>query len=136
MAMTKKAEKPEGTAPTSQGLTVKVVKAEGQAALVQFERDGLLQRRIVPGTEVQDGRCSDEALDLGIVPDCDVAWEALLDLGAITPATLSNALRSRGMWTMDDLKLYDRNLIGIGTNMIGAAVWDAAKRAEKTTRRK
>jgi hypothetical protein len=127
--MTKKAEQPKGAA-------VKVVKAEGQAALVQFERDGLLQRRIVPGTEVQDGRCSDEALDLGIVPDCDVAWEALLDLGAITPAMVSNALRSFGIWTVDDLKLHDRVIIGIATNMIGAAVWDAAKRAEKTTRRK
>ena len=127
--MTKKAEKPEG-------LAVKVIKTEGQAALVQFERDGLLQRRIVPGTEVRDGRCSDEVLDLGIVPDCDVAWEALLDLGAITPAMVSNALRSFGIWTVDDLKLHDRVIIGIATNMIGAAVWDAAKRAEKTTRRK
>ena len=128
--------KAEQTVVVAAGIPVKVVKAEGQARLVQFERDGLLQRCIVPGDKVVDGECDAVTLDRGIIQECDIAWEDM-DLSAVTATAIANALRKKNIWSVDDLKLKDRVIIRIGTNLIGAAVWAAAKRAEKqATRRK
>lgn len=102
---------------------VKVVKQHGKSALVEWHR------AYVPVERVIDDTCDDETLERGIPHG--IPWEELIDVGSITPEAIACELRAHGLWTRADLNQRDRALIRIGTNMVGHAVWSAAKAYEK-----
>ena len=109
-------------------MPVRVIETKGASALVEWEANGP-HRAYVPKAAVGDGQADAYVLALGIPYGID--WETWIALPGDLPAVVGTALRRAGIWTYADLQQHDRALIRIGTDMIGKAVWDAAKRAPK-----
>lgn len=103
-------------------VNVQVVEQHGKSALVEW------RRAYVPAKRVIDDTCDAETLERGIPHG--IPWEELIDVSNITPQTIAQELRKHGLWTLEDLREHDRRLIRIGTNLVGRAVWDAAKTHE------
>jgi hypothetical protein len=81
---------------------VTILKKEGSAVLVEYVKDGNVQRCSVPAREVNDGECSQKALDAGI--PFGIPWESVLaDLVRVDDFSqrLANNLRMLGVWEID-----------------------------------
>ena len=61
-----------------------------------------------------------------------IDWEGYLVLD-VSIDEIADRLRRRGVWTYEDLQERDRAIIGIAVDVIGKAIWDAAKKACKGT---
>ena len=107
-------------------IKVAVVGQQGKSALVQTED---FKRYYVPSGKVKDGQIDQQTLDRAV--PYGIAWEAYLGMDAITTESLARMLRQAGIYTVADLNEKDRQLIRIGTSLIGQAVRDAAAKAEK-----
>ena len=102
---------------------VRIVETRGKATLVQWD-DGRLHRAYVP-TDALDGQaCPDTVLQ--DAPAYGVPWELLLDLSAITPEAVANALRKKGIWTTKDVHTQSRALLTLGSGFIGRPVFHVA----------
>lgn len=101
-------------------MKVRIVKRDGQAALVEWESTTGYRRAIVPADSVIEDDCPDEMLAAGI--RVGVEWERYIHLQA-TPEKLANELRKRGIWKMEDLRA---NLIYARAAVIGAYEFDVA----------
>lgn len=112
---------------------VRLIEQKGDSALVEWMEDGCPQRAYVPPKLIEGGEVDDEAL--GTAP-YGAPWAELIDLSGVTPEGIQKALREAGIWTPDDLRRFDRTLIRIATDTIGAAVWAAARACEQGKRRK
>lgn len=113
---------------------VEIIQTEGASSLVQFVEDGCLSRVFVPKEKVKDGECTADVLKKKGIP-YGVPWETLLDFSSLTPKTIAQELRMRGLWTVDDLLKKDRVLIKIGTDYIAKPIFAAAERVKKDKRR-
>jgi len=109
-------------------IAVKIVEQHGKSVLVQWKEDAGLRRVYVPVKKIVDDTCDAETLERGIPHG--IRWEELIDVGDITPEAIARELRQHGLWTLADLRQYDRHLIRIGTNLVGRAVWNAAQAHE------
>jgi len=101
---------------------VKILKTQGQSALVEYEIDGVPYRSLVDVADVGDGMCAAERLR-----DAPYGIEWDFRLSTLARDT-EIALKQQGIWTYADLQEKDRAVIRIATNLLGAAIWDAAKR--------
>ena len=122
-----KEEQARPKAKKAQPVPVRVVGEKGHSALVQWRGEHGPRRAYVPREAVDGGRVDADVLGKGI--EYGVAWERYLDLSFVTAEVLAGKLRKAGLWNLDDLQLNDRQIIQIGTNLIGQAVWDAANAA-------
>jgi len=91
--------------------------------------DGLSRRAFVPVETVENGQCSTVILKAGI--PYGVPWVQFLGPSPITSEAITNALHRAGIWTYEDLQSNDRRIIKIATDLVGAAIWAAAKKACK-----
>jgi len=82
-------------------MIVKIIKRQGQAALVEWTDDGVTRRSTVPSAVIQKRRVPTAELKRGI--PYGEPWEDLIELHA-TPETLAAELRRRGIWTVEDLQ--------------------------------
>lgn len=111
---------------------VKLVKAEGAAAIVEYRDNGAVKRAIVPNAEVIGGQISKEALDLGIPYGGIELSDYLPEQMVINVNDLQNLLRERGIWDFED---YFKNpeiivgclhkLYGLGVTSIQNAISEA-----------
>lgn len=109
-------------------IDVRVIETKGQSSLVEYVDDDIPYRVYVPSHEIEDGQCSLFKLQSEYTT-YGVQWSKYLNLSGITSMGIMKTLRERGIWTYEDLQEHDRVLIKIGTDTIGKAVWDAAKRS-------
>lgn len=107
---------------------VKVIKTKGESALIEWgDPTG---RAFVPVSEIEDGYVKGDIL--AECPPYGIEWEEYLirsSLSESTIETVAQALRTAGIWTFEDLQAKDRVVTRIAVNIIGTAVWNAAKRA-------
>ena len=119
-------ENVELPAPEPPRVRVRVIETRDKSALVQLED---FRRYYVPVSKITDGTVSQA--DLGQCPPYGIPWEAYLGMDSITTGALALMLRQAGIYTLADLKIRDRQLIRIGTNLIGRVVREAAGQAAK-----
>ncbi len=79
---------------------VRVVGEKGESSLVEYQVDGMYQRRYVPKKSVKDGAVSPITLGKGIV--YGLPWEDFIEITA-TPESVANKLRQRGVWYIEDM---------------------------------
>ena len=105
---------------------VKVIKVQGESALVEWAGPN---RAFVPLSEIVDGMVPESILSK--CPFYGVPWEQYLDIPDrfFVIKEISEKLREAGIWTLEDLQTKDRVVTRIAANIIGRAVWSAAKRA-------
>jgi hypothetical protein len=112
--------------PEPARVPVRVIEVRGKSALIQTAD---FQRYYAPASKVKDGSIAQDDLDQ--CPTYGVPLEAYLGLGDVTADALALMLRQAGIYTLADLQVRDRQLIRIGTNLIGRVVRDAAQQAAK-----
>lgn len=119
---------PEAEAEASPGtpVRVRIIKAQGQSALVEWAGP---HRAFVPISEIHQ-----ETVLSNVLEECPlygIIWEEYLDLAQIKLACkgLAANLRRAGIWTLEDLQAKDRVVTRIAAKIIGKVVWSAAKRA-------
>ena len=89
----------EDPKPKAKTLPVRIVKAQGEAVLVEVFTKQRWSRSVVPREVVKDGRVTEADLDAG---DVTVDWAALVELSA-TPESIAEALKRQEIFTHDDL---------------------------------
>lgn len=107
-------------------MKVKTIEIKGQSALVEWEQDGMLRRGYVPAEIIEDDHVDETDLDRSI--PYGLLFEEVM--GDVSASEIIDSLHRAGIWTYSDLTARDRRLIRIGTDLIGAVVWAAAKRLE------
>lgn len=82
-------------------MKTKLIRRQGNVALVEIYDEGTYTRVIVPSNKVSDsGTVNPAILEMGIPYGCP--WEEMITLTA-TPEMIANELRRRGVFTVDDL---------------------------------
>jgi len=114
-------------------IEVKTIETKGASSLVEFVKDDRVFRVFVPKGKIKDDTCDPDVLEKGT--PYGVPWEDLLDLSDVSPETIAQELRARGIWTADDLLQHDRVLIRIATTILAEPIFAAMKRAERKKRR-
>jgi hypothetical protein len=104
---------------------VRPVAARGASVLVEFERGGMPYRSYVDVADLQAGGVLAERLEDA---PCGIVWD--IDLAGME-RDVEKAIKRAGIWTYEDLKQKDRAIIRIATDLLGKAIWDAAKRSCK-----
>lgn len=107
-------------------VNVRVVDAKGLSVLVEFDRDGMPYRAYVDAEDLQPGGVPAERLEDA---PYGVDWSSLDFAGMEREA--ERALKRAGIWTYDDLQCKDRAVIRIAVDLVGAAIWETAKRSCK-----
>lgn len=107
-------------------MKVQIIEQQGDSALVQWDHNGAPMRGHVPTESVIEGEVGGAILDKAI--PYGLSFELALE--DISAQDVIARLHQAGIWTFADLQQRDRVLIRIGTDLIGAAVWNAAKRLE------
>ena len=113
--------KPGKSQDTSDLVDVEIITNHGGSVVVEYQVDGIPYRSSVDPLDLVDGQCPRERLrdaPYGIDWEFDIA-----DLARRTEL----ALKEAQIWTYTDLQKKDRQLIRIATNVLGGAIWNAAK---------
>lgn len=113
--------KPGSSQDTADLVDVKIIEQHGQSVLVQYEADGIPYRSSVDALDLVDSQIPRERL---ADAPYGIDWEfSLPDLKRET----EQALKKAQIWTYQDLQEKDRQIIRIATNVLGRAIWAAAK---------
>lgn len=81
---------------------VRVIRESDESALVEYKEKGMLQRVTISRKSLVDGnKVKDAHLKKGISFGID--WSEI-DIPTVTPQMLTQALRSRGIWTAADVR--------------------------------
>jgi uncharacterized protein YpuA (DUF1002 family) len=80
---------------------VKVIRESDESALVEYKEKGMLQRVTVPLKVLIDDKVKDIQLKKGIPFGID--WSDI-DIPKVTPQMLTQALRTRGIWSAADVR--------------------------------
>ena len=108
-------------------MKVKVLSQDDQSTLIEYQnKAGAPCRVYVPSDMVTGEIVSRETVDKGA--PYGLPFE--VELPTISPQQIVDELHKAGIWCYADLQAKDRSLIRIGTNLIGRAVWDAARKLE------
>jgi len=83
-------------------IPVRVITSKREAVLIEVQDGGNLRRLIIPESYVKDGQVSEDDLDRAI--PYGVPWELYLKPIVISPEDISNALKSNGVWTIEDFR--------------------------------
>jgi len=106
-------------------VAVKVIETRGQSALVEYQRGGMPYRSHVDTNDIQAGGVPAERLDDA---PCGIVWD--IDLTGME-RDVELELKRAAIWTYEDLQRKDRTIIRIATDLLGKAIWDAARRSCK-----
>ncbi len=79
---------------------VTVVNSQGQASLIEWLDGNRPRRTFVPTAAIVDGLCIDPAAGIAYGDD----WEASIGTLSVTPASVADELRRRGIWTREDAR--------------------------------
>ena len=109
-------------------VTVRGITRTAASALVEWAEGGDLRRAYVPREAVQDGKVSEEDLELGA--QVGVPWEDFFNRSP-TPLELARALRLRGIFTLDDMRRGLPQARTVFAEMQGTQVIDLLKAAEE-----
>ncbi len=82
-------------------IDVKIIRDNGPACLVEWKEHDDLQRAYVPKEVIHNLRVA--ADELGAGTSYGVRWERFIEVHA-TAERIANALRRRGIWTLDGLE--------------------------------
>jgi hypothetical protein len=111
-------------------VSVRLVEQRGESAVVEYDKAGVgLYRVIVPADAIVEDQASETDLDMGV--PYGLPWESIAVLSA-TGASLANALRVRGIWTLADLERNQPAAFGAIQSVYGvdlAALIHAAETA-------
>ena len=108
-------------------MKVTVIQQDDNSTLIEYRDVNDAPCRVyVPTGKVRGDIVSRETVDMGA--PFGLPFE--VEIQAILPKEIVAALHAAGIWTFADLQKHDRALIRIGTNLIGRAVWDAARKLE------
>lgn len=80
-------------------IDIKIVSQRGQSALVEYIKDGQLERRVILASDIHDGQVNEYNLNLGV--QYGLKWSKLITLQA-TSEDLEQNLRRVGIWTGED----------------------------------
>lgn len=116
----------EEPAPEPPRVPVRVIEVRGKSTLIQTDD---FKRYYAPSSKVRARQIAQSDLDK--CPPYGIPWEGYLGMDSITGEALALMLRQAGIYTLTDLQARDRQLIRIGTKLIGQVVRDAARRADK-----
>ena len=100
---------------------VKIRTNHGGSVVVEYQVDGIPYRSSIDPTDLIDGQCPRERLRDA---PYGIDWE--FDLADLARRT-ELALKAAQIWTYADLQKKDRYLNRIATNVLGGAIWSAAK---------
>lgn len=114
-------------------ITIRVVEIKGESALIQTAD---FKRYYAPVSKLDNNRIDKAELDK--CQTYGIPWEAYLSMDVITAEALALMLRQVGIYTLGDLQVRDRQLIRVGSRLVGRVVRDAAGQAAqaKPPRRK
>jgi len=122
--------------PKRDRIVVRLVRRNGQAALVEFADAGKPMRVTLPEDLLQDegSRCTADPADLAAGVPYGLAWEKATT-GRVTAEKIAGALRNAGIWTAEDLKQQPRAAIGAlqaayGLDLAALMEFAAASRKE------
>lgn len=82
-------------------IKVTVVKSQGDASMVEYVDEGILQRATIPTSKIRNGEASKTTLSAGIPYGDD--WVNKIGKIEVDPVVIANALRNRGIWTTADV---------------------------------
>jgi len=114
-------EKPGKSQDTSDLVDVTIIERHRASAIVQYVVDGMPYRSSIDPNDLIDGQCPRERL---ADAPYGIDWE--FDIADIARET-ELALKKAKIWTFTDLQEKDRQYIRIATNVLGRAIWKAAK---------
>ena len=114
-------EKPGSNQDTADLVDVKIITNHGGSVVVEYQVDGVPYRSSVDPLDLVDGQCPRERLRDA---PYGIDWE--FDIADIARET-ELALKAAQIWTYTDLQEKDRQIIRIATNILGRAIWNAAK---------
>lgn len=101
-------------------LAVRVIRTEGQSALVEyvdvFDLNNL-RRVYVPADIVEGGVARADALEMGIPYGED--WAAKVGSISVTPQVVATALRNSGIWTVEDARANPGLVQGVLAGVYG-----------------
>lgn len=85
-------------------ISVRLIRAKGKSALVQWGSGYDLCRAYVPTGKVENGKCAESVLDAGAPHGED--WAEVVEdvLGEMTPERIAAELHLSGIWTKEDLQ--------------------------------
>jgi hypothetical protein len=96
---------------------MKLIKNDGNAALVEYVEDGELKRKIIPRSAVdENGQIDRFELEVGI--PYGIAWADYIQLDA-TPKDIERELHKAGIWTADDLRIKQQAAVGAIQTALG-----------------
>ena len=114
--------KPGSSQDIADLVDIKVIEQHGASVLVEYQVDGIPYRSSVDPLDVTDGQCPQERLR-----DAPYGIDWKFDLPDLK-REVELELKRDQIWTYQDLQARDRRIIRIATNVLGRAIWDAAKR--------
>ena len=100
---------------------VEIITNHRGSVVVEYQVDGIPYRSSVDPLDLVDGQCPRERLR-----DAPYGIDWKFDIADIARET-ELALKAAQIWTYTDLQEKDRQLIRIATNILGRAIWSAAK---------
>jgi hypothetical protein len=85
-------------------IPVRLIRAKGKSALVQWGKGYGLRRAYVPTGKVENGKCAESALDAGAPHGED--WDNVVKdaIEQITSERIAAELHLAGIWTKEDLR--------------------------------
>lgn len=83
-------------------MKVRVIRRKGRGILVEWKDQEGYHRAVVPAEAVDEDCCDPEELAMGI--PYGEPWAEIVGDVVIKGAELENALRERGIWTVEDVR--------------------------------
>lgn len=113
--------KPGSNQDTADLVDVTIITNHGGSVVVEYQVDGIPYRSSVDPLDLVGGQCPRERLRDA---PYGIDWE--FDIADIARET-ELALKIAQIWTYKDLQEKDQQITRIATNMLGRAIWQAAK---------
>ena len=114
--------KPGSSRATADLVDITIITNHGGSVVVEYQVDGMPYRSSVDPLDLVDGQCPRERLRDA---PYGIDWE--FDLADLARET-ELALKAAQIWMYADLQEKDQQTIRIATNILGRAIWQAAKR--------
>lgn len=103
-------------------IKVKLIAAQGAAAIVEYQKSGKIERAIVPNAEVRNGYISKRNLERGIPYGGVELADYLPKELTIKTDDLQALLRQRGLWTYEDYYSNPQVILGALQKLYGVDV--------------
>jgi hypothetical protein len=103
-------------------IKVKLIATENQAAIIEYQSSGRIERAIVPNDEVKGGRVSEQTLEQSIPFGGVELTDHLPEQLSIKTSDLQDMLKQRGLWTHVDYLQNPQVILGALQKLYGVDV--------------